>query len=285
MGSALKIHFMYELGATRGFAENLEAELGQTALEASDAVVSVGGDGGLLQALRKGRGKKVCGIMPPDSNSRGFWTNKDIETAAALIQTLQESPAYPIKPLKAVITFVDGSQATRLGYNDISVRSVHQALSADLRTKYDLEEIDVGIQSALMNLRAVFKDAAIGPMRIMGSGIVFATPLGSTAMNGNYNGPSIDIRNEGIVLTGIGISEPVKGFNSIVNTGDAVFEVTVKSAHKRPVMMTFDSFGVVCNKQRSPIARMQVAIAQEGTAHLVLNSDPGTRAYAAMNLG
>ncbi|MCD8563352.1 MAG: hypothetical protein LRY54_04840 [Alphaproteobacteria bacterium] len=279
-----KIHFLYEEGKepNTSFATALIKDLEQTDLDKADTVVSIGGDGLLMQALRRAPGKKVCGILAPNSNSAGFWTNKGIDSASKLSDILNRAARYPVKPLKAEITFADGSTTTRRGYNDLSISGVHKPLDPALRQQFDIEEIDVSIQSVLLNLKISFDAASIGPFRIMGSGLIFATPFGSTAMNRNYGGASADIRSDTIMLTGMGIAEPRKGFNSVANPGNAVFDIALSSPDKRPVKLTFDSFGLVNNDKGSPIANIRISSDTEKTAHLVLADDPGTRAYSAM---
>lgn len=280
----MSIHFLYEPDKepNASFALSLIREFGQTSMAQSDTIVSIGGDGLLLQAMRRGAGKNVCGIVPPESNSRGFWTNRNIHSADDLKAMLEVAERYPIKPLQASIEFDDGSQTTRYGYNDITVQGVHSDLSEELRENYELSSIDFSTQSVLISLSASFSKAAIGPVRVMGTGLIFATPSGSTAMTRNYGGPSIDIRNEAIVLTGMGTTEPVKGFSPVVVNGHAKFDIEVNSSSKRPIKMTFDSFGIVANENNSPIKRMGISMAHDRQVALILNEDPGSRAFSAM---
>lgn len=282
--SGLKVHFIYDerKEPDAGFAARLIRDMGQVELEDSSNVVTIGGDGMLLHALACSAGKRVAGVMPPGSNSAGFWTNKGIGNAADLLTVLESSKAYPIRPLQADIGFADGSGVIRYGYNDVSIRPVHQQPSEGLKKWFALSSIEVSVQSVLLELKVAFADAVIGPSRVMGGGLIFATPFGSTAMNSNFGGPSVDIRNNGIVLTGVGIVSPAKGFNSISNDAGAVFHVDVKSQDKRPAMVTFDSFGVIRNEQNSPISRLRVSTASTGIVHLVLTDNPGLRAYSAM---
>lgn len=280
-----KIHFSYEEGKEHAdpFARELIVAIGQTPLDAAEIVVTVGGDGQLLQALRHAKdGQKVCGIVPPSSNSTGFWTNRGIENAGQLLAMLEKSRDYAIKPLIVTIGFADGTTEERYGYNDITIRSVAQELSQDLRAQHDLSEIDLSMQSTLLDLKVSFNEASIGPMRVQGTGLIFSTALGSTAMNRNYDGPSVDIRQDPIILTGMGTSAPFKGFNPVVNAGDTIFDLDVLSPAKRPVMITFDSFALTRNKNHSAIAHLTIASAADRTVRLVLNHDPGIRAYSAL---
>lgn len=280
----LSVHFIYDEcnKPVAAFADELIAAFKQVELVAAKMIVTIGGDGTLLHALHHAAGKKIIGLVPPGSNSRGFWTNHKVKDAADFAEALKNAKAYPIKPLRADIEFADGSTETRLAYNDVSIRPVHQESTDWLKEHYKLAENEVSIQSALLNLRVAFADAVLGPHRIMGGGLVFATPLGSTAMNRTYGGPSIDIRNNVIVLTGIGISEPSKGFNSVVNSGDTVFDVEVASLNKRPVIVSYDSFGQTHGKSGSVISKVKISMSSTGMTRLVLTDDPGTRAYSAM---
>ena len=278
------VYFIYDAcnKPVANFANELIAVFKQAELANANTIVTIGGDGTLLHALHHAAGKKIMGLVPPGSNSRGFWTNHKVESAADLTDALKNAKAYPIKPLRADIEFADGTTETCLAYNDVSIRPVHQEPTEWLKENYNLAENDVSVQSALLNLRIAFADAVLGPHRIMGGGLVFATPLGSTAMNRAYGGPSIDIRNNAIVLTGIGISEPSKGFNPVVNSGDTVFTIDVQSLNKRPVIVSFDSFGRTCGKSGSSISKVKIGMSSSGMTRLVLTDDPGTRAYSAM---
>lgn len=278
-----KIHFLFDRKKEpdASFAKKLIAELGQTTLKRADHVVSVGGDGNLLRALWQAAGKKVTGIVPPTSNSTGFWTNRGVRSARQLLSLLGTAKSYPVKPLKADIQYADGSKDVRYAYNDMSVQPVHKTLSALLKKKFKLASNDVSKQSALLNISTSFDDAVIGPMRVMGSGILLSTALGSTAMNRTLGGPSVDIRQECIILTGMGISSAPGGFR-IVNDGSAVVHIDAQSIDKRPLILSFDSFSVLKNDKGSPITRLTVSTAHDKAVQLVLNDDPGLRAYVAL---
>jgi NAD+ kinase len=278
------VHFIYDAckQPEADFAADLIKVLGQAPLDVAQNIVTIGGDGTLLHALHHAQGKKAIGLVPPGSNSRGFWTNKSIDSATALATVLAAGKSYPIKPLQVDITFADGTTTMRQAYNDVSIRPRAQDASAGLKASYNLPPEDISIQSALLNLRVEFANAVLGPYRIMGGGLVFATPLGSTAMNKSYGGPSIHIRNEAIVMTGIGISEPAGGFNSVINPGDTEFSIDVLSQEKRPVIVSFDSFGLFENTAGSPVSGLRIHLAQSGVVNLVLTDDPGARAYSSM---
>lgn len=279
-----QIHFMYNPAKQpdASFADQLINELGQAELKDASTIVTIGGDGVLLHALHCAAGKKVAGIIPPGSNSQGFWTNKGVTSATGLLEVFQRAKVYPIKPLQADITFFDHSAVTRYGYNDITIRPVHKPLSEGLKEAFGLTDMDVSIQSLLLNLKVSFAQAVNGPHRIMGSGLILATPFGSTAMNRNFGGPAIDIRNEGIILTSIGKGASAKDLTPVNNSADTVFDIEIQSQDKRPAMVTFDSFAIVNNEKGSPVSAVHISTAQTRTVELALTDDPGSRAYAAM---
>lgn len=280
-----KIHFSFEEGKdhVEPFARALITAIGQTPIDAADVIVTIGGDGQLLQALRLAQhGQRVCGFVPPGSNSVGFWTNHGVESADQLLAMLDRDHGFDIRPLRGLVGFADGSSVERHGYNDISVRSVAKGLAPELRERFALSDIDESVQSLKLALKASFTEAATIPFEVTGTGLIFATAFGSTAMNRSYDGPSMDIRQSGIILTGMGTSAPAGGFNSVVNAGDTVFDIDVLSPNKRPVMMTFDSFALSCNAQQSPIAHLRIENAKDRTVRLLLNDDPGRRAYSAL---
>ena len=130
-------------------------------------------------------------------------------------------------------------------------------------------------------MSAEFKEAAtIQLPPHMGKGFLFSTAFGSTAMNRKNGGPTLDIRKNEILLTPIAAGH----LNSIENDPSAVFNAVVNSPNKRPVMMSFDGFGVVKNEQGSRIASMRIQNASEDKAvSLYLAKDPIYRTYSALN--
>jgi NAD+ kinase len=283
MPEKMRIHFIFDpdKNPDAPFARELIGELGQASPENARHFVTIGGDGMLMHTLHRAKGRKVAAIVPPGSNSVGFWTNKGIKNAKDIMDLLHNSTDYPIHPLMAKIRFSDGSAVIRRAFNDISIRPVFQQPDDELRERYHLSDSDVSVQSALIHLSVSFGKAVLGPARIMGSGIILATPMGSTAMNRSFGGPSIDIRNESIILTGIGTSSPAGGFNPVVNPASAVFDVEIQSQHKRPVIVSHDSFGTV-TKNGSPIDHVKVSTDKRTTVRLILKDDPGLRAYSAI---
>lgn len=259
------IHFSYEPGKEdlETFASSLIKDFGQVDFKDADTIVTIGGDGSLLHVFRQAHnGQKVFGLIPPGSNSRGFWTNHGIETAAELRQRLSEVGSFKVNPLKATITFKDGSARTVRAFNEVAPTASRG-------------------QAMLVNLKINGPGSQIGPIRIMGDGIIVATPFGSTAMNKTYGGASIDIRNSGIAVTGKGIYEPGIGLGPTVASNETRFEIEFLSPHKRPVYIAYDGFAVEA-KASNPFATITIEEDKDHAVSLLLRDDPSTRAFAAM---
>lgn len=275
-----RVHFLYEAGKepNDSFAHELITTFGQCDFSAAETVVSVGGDGLLLQALRHGAGKKIFGMIAPTSDSVGFWTNKNINDAAQLQSAMDSAGLYMVKPIQADICFADGSKTTRYGYNEISIQLIPHKPTAELVEKFNLNAIDLTLQSTLLNLSVHFANSALGPKKIMGRGFTFSSAFGSTAMNRANGASAVDIRRESIILSAMGAPH----IQSIVNDSETIFNLDVGSLHKRPVMLTFDSFAVIENEKGSPISAVKISTGHDKAAQLMLTEDPGIRAYSAL---
>lgn len=263
------LHFLYETDKEPGtsFARHLIEKLGQAAHENADTIVSVGGDGLLLKALRASPGKKVFGITPPGSNSRGFWTDHDVRDADGLLKAISKAQVVRLAPLRAEIRFAGGGSRTVRAFSDVAV------------------ERESG-QSALIDLRASFTRAVLGPFRIMGDGFVFATALGSTGSTRSYGGPAIDIRNNVIIMTGKGIYHP-RGIAPVVaDAAGTVFSVDFVSATgKRPVRIDYDGLSVKKGEDGSPVTGLDVAADESAAVDFLVTKDPGIRTLAVLAPG
>ena len=261
------MHFLYDprKPESQELAHAFIDALGQARVEQADIIVSVGGDGLLLEALRLAKGKRVYGITPASSNSRGFWTDHGIETPEDLLHAIATAHEVQLRPLQADIHFTNGNVTSKMAFNDVAIERASG-------------------QSALINLSVQFAQHTGTPVRIMGDGFVFSTALGSTGTCRSYGGPAIDITNNVIIMTGKGIFEP-RGISPVVTNAERTeFLVNFGSvAHKRPVRIDYDGLSVGADEDGSLITGLRIAVAPpEQTAHLLLTSEPGERAIMAM---
>lgn len=261
------LHFMYVDGKEpdTSFAKALIAELGQSPAGVADAIISVGGDGLLLRALRQSEGKPVFGVWPPGSNSRGFWTDHSVTDAKSLLKKLEAAEAISIAPLETCIEFTNGQKVIRHAFNDVAIERASG-------------------QSVVISLSAEFGNTLAGPVRVMGDGFVFSTALGSTGTNRSYGGPVVDVHSNVIILVGKGIYEPRGGLAPMVAQGGrTIFHTDFHSVEsKRPVRIDYDGLSVERDMDGSPIRGIDVQTAPDVTARLLVTGEPGLRSFGAM---
>lgn len=261
-----KLHFLYleYKAASKILAESLIADFGQTSLDEAEAIVTVGGDGLLLEALRKAEGKPIYAVTPKDSNSNGFWADHTIETSNDLKERLLASCVVTLRPIDAVITFTNGRQRLLHAFNDVTVTSASG-------------------QSALMNVQAEVALHETPSMRILGDGLVFSTAFGSTGTNRSYQGPVADVRNEVIIMTGKGVYDPAGMPAMVVNGEQTRLHVSFGSVtHKRPVRIDFDGHTIENDDDGSPICGLDIAISTVAEGNILFTTDPALRAFQAI---
>ena len=215
--------------------------------EEADALVPVGGDGNVLHVLRNSGGKKVYAIRPPQSKSAGFLTN-EYNPDENLVNLVDESKKLLIVPVQAKMTHEGGVVSKMHGFNDICV---------ERRSP----------QAAEFNLKGRFIEAAEG-VTVMGDGLIFATPLGSTAQNFSSGGGVVHMSMNAIVMTGMAVSRP-SNFRSVAFPDDMEFEIhPLDAAHKRPVRVSADGIEYFPVDDAGPIERIDVSLAPDQAAVL-----------------
>jgi NAD+ kinase len=263
-----KIHFMFESDKPEiaAFSRELISGFTQFRLDEADIIVSVGGDGMLLQAFRCAHnGQSVLGVLPPLSNSRGFWTNHGIDSVEQLERVLGSARGYIVNPL-AIYAHYRGGKVDVL-------RAFNEAMPSENSGQAMLVELTVSSGG--------IGGSVIGPLRVMGDGLIIATALGSTAINRTYGGSSIDIRNSGIAVAGKGIYEPKDGFKPIVAADDTQFDIRILSAEKRPVRLQYDGL-CIAPQEDDPFEQIIIEKDHAHSVKLLLMDDPSHRAFATL---
>jgi NAD+ kinase len=192
---------------------------GQSALEAADAVVAVGGDGAMIDALHW-----VLALpddVPPapvfgmNRGTAGFLLNDYSE--AGLIERIATAASSTISPLRMHAEGLDGQLYEELACNEIALRRM-------------------GGQSA--RLRIAVDDEVRMP-ELVGDGVLVATPAGSTAYNLSAHGPIIPLDGKLLALTPICPMRPRRWGGALLSHR-ATVRVDVLAADRRPVSATAD---------------------------------------------
>ncbi|MBL6454783.1 NAD kinase [Belnapia sp. T6] len=192
----------------------LVARYGEAPSEAATAVVSLGGDGCMLETQHRllGRNLPVYGM---NCGSVGFLMNDFREDA--LLERLAEAQAATLYPLRMRAVSADGSAAEALAINEVSLlRETRQA--AKIRILIDGKE----------RLAELICD-----------GVLVATPAGSTAYNLSAHGPIVPLGANLLPLTPISAFRPRRWRGALL-PGDAQVVFEILEAGKRPVAAVAD---------------------------------------------
>jgi NAD+ kinase len=240
-------YFRDALGSA--LAKRLEDEYRGVPVPDGEAIVAVGGDGMVLTALPQAKGRVVYGIKPPASNSVAYTLNDFVE-GQDLNEAIEQAPKYDIHPIQIDVEYEDGSHQHFDAYNSFNlVRSTAQAMK--------------------VRLTGVFNDVS-RTMDLMGDGLVFSTPLGSTGMNASYSGPIVPLDKNAMILIGQGIGSPMAFKNPIISGPGDTYEIDcITSRGKRPLRIDIDSNSITADANNA-FKRITVQLAPQPAARLAI---------------
>ena len=195
--------------------ESLEKEFGINSVEEADVIVVLGGDGFMLEAIKKQMEKNLP-LFGLNYGSVGFLMNTVNDED--LIQRLNSSQSIKITPLLMNAESSDGSKHSAIAINEVSLlRETHQAA-----------KIKISIDD---NVRLE---------ELVCDGVLLSTPSGSTAYNLSAHGPILPINADVLALTPISAFRPRRWKGAILNNSSEVkFEIIDNK--KRPVSAVADS--------------------------------------------
>ena len=184
----------------------------------ADAIVTLGGDGHMLQTLHRFMNDGVP-IYGMNRGSVGFLMNDYNEKR--LRERIRAAELTTVRPLSMTATDNTGSVHKAMAFNEVSfLRQTHQ--TASLRISIDgrvrLEELKC-------------------------DGILLATPVGSTAYNLSAYGPILPINSPLLALTPISPFRPRRWRGAII-PHEARVTIESLESDKRPVAVVADQVEV-----------------------------------------
>ena len=184
----------------------------------ADVIVALGGDGFVLQTLRRFVDRKVP-VFGLNRGSVGFLMNDYSDKG--LPERLAKAHAVTLYPLHMVATTTDGETHESLAINEVSL----------LRETYQAAKITIEI------------DGVARMEELICDGVLVSTPAGSTAYNLSAHGPIIPLSAEILALTPISAFRPRRWRGALLpHDSEVVFRV--RETAKRPVSATADDFEV-----------------------------------------
>lgn len=214
---------------------------GEAGEQAADVIVALGGDGAVLEALRRrmGDGKPVYGM---NRGTIGFLMNEYREEG--LPERLARAEAVRIRPLIAGADTADGERVEARAINEVSLFR-QTAQTARLR---------------------ILVDGAERLAELSCDGAMVATPAGSTAYNLSAHGPILPIQAHLLALTPISAFRPRRWRGALLPHGArVVFEVI--EPDRRPVAAAAD------NQEIRNVARVEIA--EDAAVSLTMLFDEG----------
>lgn len=193
----------------------LSQRYGDVPMEGADAVVALGGDGAMLEALHAvmGAGVPVYGM---NYGSVGFLMNDPHE--ADLPERIAQAERAVIRPLEATGEDIRGRAFTALAINEVSL----------LRETRQTAKIRITV------------DGAVRMPELAADGVLVSTPAGSTAYNFSAHGPILPLDAQLLALTPISAFRPRRWRGALLRHGCTV-RFDVLEPDKRPVSMVADN--------------------------------------------
>jgi NAD+ kinase len=218
---------------------SLVKRYGNFEAESADAIVALGGDGLILQALHRflSTGKPIYGI---NRGSVGFLMNDFSEKN--LLERINAAEVTIIHPLRMDAVDVSGRRTRGIAFNEVSF----------LRQRHQAAKLRIAI------------DGQIRLDELICDGILLSTPAGSTAYNLSAHGPILPISAPLLALTPISAFRPRRWRGAILPR-DARVTIEILEADKRPVAAVADHIEV------RNVARVDIAEDRKRSARILFD--------------
>ena len=186
--------------------------------EFKNIAIVIGGDGFMLQTLKKNNNKKLrfYGI---NSGNYGFLMNKfSLEN---LYKNLKSSKVISISPLEMIVKNKKNILKKYLAINEVSIlRQSRQTASISIK-----------------------KDSNYIIKKLVSDGVLVSTPAGSTAYNLSVHGPILSLNSKKLSIAPISTFSPRRWKAKIVSDKS---KIVIKNLNpsKRPVMAVADNIEI-----------------------------------------
>ena len=193
-------------------------KLNQNIIKKTNIVIVIGGDGFMLQTLKKNKNSKnfFYGI---NSGNYGFLMNKF--SLKNIIKNLVKPKVITISPLEMTVKNNINQTKKFLAINEVSIlRQSRQA--ASLSINYGSKKL----------IRKLVSD-----------GVLVSTPAGSTAYNLSVHGPILSLNSKKLSISPISPFRPRRWKGKVVNDN---LKITIKNLNptKRPISAVADNIEV-----------------------------------------
>ena len=196
----------------------VQKKINQNKIKRSNITIVIGGDGFMLQTLKKNRksNKFFYGI---NSGSYGFLMNKF--SSKNIISNLHKARMITISPLEMIVKNKKNQTKKHIAINEVSIlRQSRQAASL----------------SIYHGSNQVIK-------KLVSDGILVSTPAGSTAYNLSVHGPILSLNSKRLSISPISPFRPRRWKGKIVSDKSKI-NIKNLDSKKRPISAVADNIEV-----------------------------------------
>jgi NAD+ kinase len=196
----------------------LVKKLNQEQFKKDNLIIVIGGDGFMLQTLKKNKNskKQFYGI---NSGNYGFLMNKF--SSKNITKNLSKANIVSISPLEMIVKNKSNQTRKSLAINEVSIlRQSRQAASLSIK----------------QGSRQIIK-------KLVSDGVLVSTPAGSTAYNLSVYGPILSLHSKKLSISPISAFRPRRWKGKIVNDKSKII-ITNLDPSKRPISAVADNIEV-----------------------------------------
>ena len=196
----------------------LVKKLNQEQFKKENLIIVIGGDGFMLQTLKKNKNskKQIYGI---NSGNYGFLMNKF--SSKNIIKNLSKANMVSISTLEMIVKNKNNQTRKSLAINEVSIlRQSRQAASLSIK----------------QGSRQIIK-------KLVSDGVLVSTPAGSTAYNLSVHGPILSLHSKKLSISPISAFRPRRWKGKIVNDKSKIIIKNLDPS-KRPISAVSDNLEV-----------------------------------------
>ena len=196
----------------------IKKKINQNKVKRSNITIVIGGDGFMLQTLKKNRKSKKF-FYGVNSGNYGFLMNKF--SPKNIISNLNKAKMISISPLEMVVRNNKNQTKKHIAINEVSIlRQSRQA--ASLSIHYGSKQII---------------------KRLVSDGVLVSTPAGSTAYNLSVHGPILSLNSKRLSISPISPFRPRRWKGKIVSDKSKI-NIKNLNSKKRPISAVADNVEV-----------------------------------------
>ena len=196
----------------------IQKKIKESKIRRSNITIVIGGDGFMLQTLKKNRKSKKF-FYGVNSGNYGFLMNKF--SSKNIISNLHKAKITTIFPLEMIVKNNKNQTKKHIAINEVSIlRQSRQA--AFLSIHYGSKQII---------------------KKLVSDGVLVSTPAGSTAYNLSVHGPILNLNSKRLSISPISAFRPRRWLGKIVSDKSKIIIKNLNSK-KRPISAVADNIEV-----------------------------------------